>query len=325
MNILTATDNNYAPWCGVMLTSLLKYNTMCDIHIWILGDELSDSNKVKFQRLHKNLNIIDVDWNLFKGSIPSLTTMDYLSRTTWARLGVAKLLPLEIDKILYIDADTLVMGQLSELYDEDLTDFAAAAVDEYRDARYIDIPGFYFNAGVILINVDYFRRNDILNQCIEYVKKNSSLLRFHDQDVLNKVLEGHVKFMHRKFNMTCCGDVESDDLRPGEKFIQDKEAIYNNDVRIYHYVGMVKPWQLYHFRPRPFDRCWRQIYRHSLWKNCKLKMAVVSYKSKTIVLLINFLIKIGIKKQTIYQYWTDVYPNTRWNRIKSFFSLDSYR
>lgn len=321
MNILTSTDENYAPWCGVMLTSLLEQNSDRDIRIYIMGDDLSVSSKEKFKSLHKNLTIIDVNWDLFDGFIPPLGAKDYLSRTTWARLGVAEFLPIDINKILYIDADTLVMGSLAELYDTDLTHFAAAAVDEYRDASYLNIDGMYFNAGVVLINVDYFRDNGLFKKFIDFIVNNSHRLRFHDQDVLNKVLEGKVKFLHRKFNMTCCGDVVSEDLRKGIKFIQDREAIDDNDVRIYHYVGRMKPWFLYLYRPRPFDHCWRQVYRRSIWRNFKLQSQIKSPIVKIKIMLNNFLFFTKIKRPEIYKYWTDVYPVPLGMYSKHFFRL----
>ncbi len=325
MNILTATDDNYAPWCGVMLTSLLEHNQGYDIHIWILSDNISEQNKMLLNSLDAAIHIVDLDEVDFSSWVPSLALGEYLSRTTWARLALGDVLPADVHKILHIDADTIVLGSLHELYDTDLTGIAAAAVDEYRDARYLGMHGMYFNAGVILFNVDYFRDNNVRDKCIKYVEEYAGVIRFHDQDVLNKVFEGKVLFMHRKFNMTFCGDVVSDDIRPGEDFSKDMEAVRDGDVRVYHFVGKEKPWYLYLFRPRPFDRCWRQVYRRSAWKKCRLLTKVSSTRDKLTVMIVNLLFKIGVKSPESNKYWVDVYPDSRWNRLKSFFSLDSYR
>lgn len=325
MNILTATDDNYAPWCGVMLSSLFKHNNEEDIHVYILADNVSDDNKEKFKKLHPGITIIDLEDASFKSWVPSLELGEYLSRTTWARLALSDVLPSNVHKILHIDADTIILGSLRELYETDLTGMAAAAVDEYRDARYIGIDGLYFNAGVILFNVDYFRENRIKDKCIEFVKDNASIIKFHDQDVLNKVLEGKVLFKHRKFNLTCHRQVISDDLRINADFKEDKEAVYNGDVRIYHFVGKSKPWILYRFEPTAFDACWRKAYRLSLWNDALLSLAVHSFRERFTVIVVNFLFRMRIRRSKDTPQWVMSYPNSRWNRFKAFFSLDSYR
>ncbi len=325
MNILTATDDNYAPWCGVMLSSLFKHNNEEDIHVYILADNVSDDNKEKFKKLHPGITIIDLEDASLKSWVPSLELGEYLSRTTWARLALSDVLPSNVHKILHIDADTIILGSLRELYETDLTGMAAATVDEYRDARYIGIDGLYFNAGVILFNVDYFRENRIKDKCIEFVKDNASIIKFHDQDVLNKVLEGKVLFKHRKFNLTCHRQVISDDLRINADFKEDKEAVYNGDVRIYHFVGKSKPWISYRFDPTAFDYCWRKIYRDSLWKNTPLIQSVSSLRAKLTVIIVNLLLRLHIKPSEDTPQWVRSYPENWRNKLKAFFSLDSYR
>ena len=326
MNILTATDENYAPWCGVMLTSLLKYNRDYDIHIYILLDDVSQENKDKFNLLHSNIHLIELKEFDFESWVPTLPLGEYLSRTTWARLALGDVLPDDVHKVLHIDADTIVLGSLKELWETALdVDTAAAAIDEYRDATYLGMKGLYFNAGVILFNVDYFRNNNIKEKSIQFIRQHSDIMRFHDQDVLNKMFEGHVIFKHRKFNLTCYGNVISDELRNDADFKQDKEAVFSNDVRIYHFVGKVKPWIYYHFEPMAFNLCWRKIYRRSIWRKTPLLSTRSSLKSKFLVIVVNFMCRIGLKSPSNQGVWVRLYPNTGWNRFKSFFSLDSYR
>lgn len=323
--MLTAADDNYAPWCGVMLTSLLENNKDYDIYVWILSDNISDQNKKLFKSLNAHINIVDLDDFDFRDWAPSLDLGEYLSRTTWARLALGDVLPKDVHKILHIDADTIVLGSLRELYDTDLEKMAAAAVDEYRDASYLGMYGMYFNAGVILFNVDYFRENNIREKCIDFVKSHSDIIRFHDQDVLNKVFEGKVIFKHRKFNLTCYGNVVSDELRKDANFIADREAVFGNDVRIYHFVGKAKPWIYYQFEPMAFNLCWRKVYRRSKWHKEPLKSTRQYIKEKILVIIVNFLCKIHIKKYSNNRVWIRIYPNTKWNKFKSFFSLDYYR
>lgn len=325
MNILTATDDNYAPWCGVMLSSLFQQHPEEDIHVYVLADNVSEYNKDKFRKLSHKITIIELTDASFNEWVPSLDLGEYLSRTTWARLALGDVLPAEVHKILHIDADAIILGSIRELYETDLDGMAAAAVDEYRDARYIGIEGCYFNAGVILFNVDYFRDNKVKDRCIEFIKDNAAVIRYHDQDVLNKVLEGQVLFKHRKFNLTCHRDVISEDLRKGTDFKEDKEAVYDGDIRIYHFVGKSKPWILYRFEPAAFDACWRKAYRSSLWNDAQLSLAVRSIREKLTVMVVNLLFRMRIRRSSDTPQWVMTYPNSRWNRFKSFFLLDFYR
>ena len=134
MNILTATDDNYAPWCGVMLTSLLDHNQGYDIHIWILSDNISEQNKMLLNSLDAAIHIVDLDEVDFSSWVPSLTLGEYLSRTTWARLSLRAVLSADVHKILLIDSDTLLLGAYHELYDTYLQVIAAAHIHDSSDA-----------------------------------------------------------------------------------------------------------------------------------------------------------------------------------------------
>lgn len=327
MNILTATDDNYAAWCGVMLTSLIKCNRERDIHAYILCDSVSEREKSALQKLGIHVHLIDLDWSSFENWVPRMEGGSYLSRTTWARLGIADLLPEHVEKILHLDVDTIVMGSLAELYDMDIKEHAAVVIDEYRDGQYIGVTGRYFNAGVLLINMRYFRENDIKQQCIDFIGRNRERILFHDQDTLNAVLDGKVLYASRKFNLTSSGIYRHDVLdmmRPDVTFDDDEKVQHAADVRIVHFTGKEKPWRTYIFCPNPYVRHWRKVWRSSYWRTKPLCPVCQRVIDRFKVFVKNILFKTRLTRCPIH-FRVEAYPDTRWNRIKSFFSLDSYR
>ena len=118
------------------------------------------------------------------------------------------ILPKEIDKVLYIDGDIICLDSLKELWETPLENFSAAAVPDMRcnDIRVLNRLSFnraddYFNAGVMLINLDWWRKNDIQNKSIKFISENRDICKFHDQDALNVVLHGTIQTLSIRFNL----------------------------------------------------------------------------------------------------------------------------
>ena len=120
-NILCATDDNYVPYCGIMLTSLFENNKELKLYIYILAEHLSDRSRNEFATLARNYNqkieIITVNNDTLKDC--PIRIGDYVSIATYYRLLAPILLPSEIDKVLYLDCDIIINDNISELYNED--------------------------------------------------------------------------------------------------------------------------------------------------------------------------------------------------------------
>ena len=213
-NIVCATDDNYVPLCGIMLTSLFESNPDRCFSVYVLTQGLKDSNKNLLHRiLDKNrgryfgeINICEVD-DSFIQNIPSR----YLNHFTIAvcyRFLIADFLPLKADRVLYLDCDIMVRGDISELYDMDMSDTAVAACLEPNgeNGNFISGPiegviepfGYpkrygYFNSGVLMINLNYWREHNVANQLMDYLAHNYEKCIFVDQDVLNAVLYNRKK------------------------------------------------------------------------------------------------------------------------------------
>ena len=148
------------------------------------------------------------------------------------------------DKVLYLDCDIIVRDSLSELFATDLTDLACGVVedqcgDDIRLHNPIRMFSKYFNSGVLLMNLDYWRNNHVADKLVLWIENFDGRLMCPDQDALNVVLEGKVKFLDYKYNYQqgFYGDLMW--LR-ADKWPAIKEARENPVV--VHYTSGEKPW-----------------------------------------------------------------------------------
>ncbi len=131
-----------------------------------------------------------------------------ISMATYYRCMFSAILPDDVEKVLYLDCDIVVLGDISEFWNTDLSGCGAACIEDIgkdEDERYerlhYDRSYSYFNAGVLLINLDYWREHKVDKQCVEYFQTYPERILFNDQDLLNVVLHKDKVFVPLKWNM----------------------------------------------------------------------------------------------------------------------------
>ena len=272
INILCATDDNYVPYCGIMLTSLFENNPQYPICVYILIDHyLSERNVAKFKKLakkyHQQITYVLVDKSyLEKFPIKGQT---YWSIATYYRLYAEELLPKSVDKVLYLDCDIIVTGSLASLLDIDMKGMAIGTVPDifcnsleiYERLDYSPKDS-YFNAGSVLLNLEYWREHNIKQRCLEYLNTHYDRIYANDQDVLNAVLHDkniqlpitynyQIQFLKRNFF---------------EQYSQSfqKEVLDIKRPIIIHYAAPRKPWNCLYYK-KPFKREWLHYKWRSQW------------------------------------------------------------
>lgn len=164
-----------------------------------------------------------------------LPIRDYYSKTTYYRMFIAEMFP-EYDKAIYIDSDTVVLGDISQLYNHELGDnYVGAAneqvmiqVDTYGE--YVEkVLGIdrnsYFNAGLLLINCKQFRKNHVLNQFVKLLNQYNFVVT-QDEDYLNLICKDRVLWLNQQWNTEVFGEIT----------VEEKE------IKILHYIMTSKPW-----------------------------------------------------------------------------------
>ena len=248
INICFVTDDNYAPYVGVAIYSIIKNAKKDDhFHFYIFDDKISTSTKNKLSKMIKsNSSITFVDVSSVENIIKDLKqTVSHITKSSYLKFAIADLLP-QVDKIIYLDGDLVVQNSLSDLYNIDLEDNLIAAVEDVgytywsKHREELKLKFLCMNSGVMLINCNLWRKEKLSDKLIE-ITKNHDIVGFgQDQPVLNYVLKGRVKFIPYKWN------VQDTFFRKGVEYNASSnknawdEATLNPVV--IHYTFVKKPW-----------------------------------------------------------------------------------
>ena len=277
IHIVCAADDNYAPYCGVMLTSVFENNKDREITAYILVDKpFSEGNQLKMQQLAQRygqrIEYCLVDRNIFqKYPLRGFGAENgQWSIVTYYRLLAEDILPKMIDSALYLDCDMIVDGEIGHLFDMDWTDIAVGVAPDqsynlkefYERLQYDEAKG-YFNAGMVFINLEYWREHGVGKQCMEYLQNHFDRIWNNDQDVLNVVLcdskrtlsvayNYQVQFRMPYFFNTYDKEMQADILRTKEPLI-------------IHYASELKPWMAYYYS-YPYYKTWQKYKKLSPWR-----------------------------------------------------------
>ena len=197
INILCATDKNFVPYCGIMLTSLFENNKDEHIVVYLLVDDtVKEPEKSKYlllaEQYKQSIQIIQVDASTFE-KYPVYNKQ--WTNSIYYRLLAAELLPDSVDKIIYLDADIIVTRSIREMWEIDIKKYALGVVQDIwapnqqvYDRLGLENDKNYFNSGSMLLNLKYWREHDLSIKYMTYIKDNFEKLWFNDQDTLNGVL-----------------------------------------------------------------------------------------------------------------------------------------
>ena len=209
INICIATDENYLKYMATTIVSILKNASKNDeLHFYILCNEVSSNSKEYIKSLkkfrHFELDFLDINIKDFE-DFPEVGP--HISNTSYFRYKIAELLP-NINKIIYIDCDIIVKESLSKLFNTDISEFYIGGVEDVgyyygreHSPNYYTYEGFYINAGMLLINLEAWRKNDLYIKFMNFTKKEADKLKIGDQDVINQVCLGKIKQLDYKWNV----------------------------------------------------------------------------------------------------------------------------
>lgn len=205
LNILYATDSNYSPHAAASVYSLLDNNRSFDkINIYIIDDNISDDCKYKFNSMVGQFSNATLIFYPFENLSHKLR----LKETWFARAGYARLMLAaiaDVDKMLYLDCDTIVNGSLEEIWGIDISDCCVAGVQDNPALFMSEVIGMdandrYINSGVMLINLKKWREENIEAKIIKMIEDYNGFVPHHDQGIINGVCKGMIKIIHPKFN-----------------------------------------------------------------------------------------------------------------------------
>jgi lipopolysaccharide biosynthesis glycosyltransferase len=184
------------------------------------------------------INFYDLTGEIFD----NLYTSYALTKAIYYRLCIAEMLSKNITKCLYLDSDMLCVDSIYDLYDTDIKNYAAAAVIDPLDTHRAKNLGYdpnlgYFNSGMLLLNLDYWRNNNCAAEIIKFLADNSD--KFYDQDGINYILRGKILSISPEYNMFA--SILCQTALPGKDYFDAYSKTVKNPCVI-HYTSNRKPW-----------------------------------------------------------------------------------
>lgn len=250
-HIYFCTDKKYLPHAAVTMASVLRNaHKRTRISFHILGSDLDDEARQKLRQLNQiapcEIECINVNPHKFD---TFFMNMGYLSMATYYRFLIPQIAPKEAEKVLYLDGDMIVTAPLDNLFKTNMQNYKIAAVEE-KDAFQTAKLGLkskrYFNAGMILFNLKNINKKTFFAEAEKYFIMNKQNITSHDQDVLNGIFDGQVKFVDVRYNV--------------ESFVKNIK-----DPLIIHYTGfMKKPWLYFSRHPQKY--LWRKYEQMTPWR-----------------------------------------------------------
>jgi lipopolysaccharide biosynthesis glycosyltransferase len=251
LKIACGSSPEYAPHAATMMRSVLAHRGGHDVRFYYLhGPDLPHRHRQAIARMVEAeggaIDLIEIGHERLEG----LPAMPVIPSTMWYRTFLPEVLP-TLDRVLYLDVDTVVVDSLAPLWETDLGDCYLGAVTNVWEAWNVGYPAAlglsgpeqYFNSGVLLVNLDLVRRDDCMRRAREYALAQQDGLPWGDQDALNVVMGARRLPLHPRWN--CMNSVLT--FPVSEKvFGSDavEEARRRPGIRHFEGPALNKPWHL---------------------------------------------------------------------------------
>lgn len=225
--IAISTDHNYLIPVETLIKSIAYHNH--DVKIYVINEDLPQEWFININKRLSPINISVKDAKFDPALINDVKiSVNYLSKLAYARILIPDLIP--EDRVLYLDADTIVVRNLDDLFNTDLKGYPVGVIKDYF--------GDFFNSGVMLMDNTKLRSTNFVKDLLEQGKQGPS---DNDQTVLNKAFKDNYLNLPGTYNVQFGGDLVT-------FWEHDKYAYYEDELEkskpysIIHYTTGDKPW-----------------------------------------------------------------------------------
>lgn len=237
--IFFACDDNYAPFLMVTIKSIIENSNNHDIYkIYVLNTGIATDHIElikKYEKENLTINFVDVTPKIQEISKELDDVRDYYTKAIFYRLFIASLFP-KYDKAIYLDCDIVVLNDIANFFKIELDNNILGVVVDDVVANNDDFKVYtketvgveankYFNSGVLLMNLEQYRKHNIENIFVEITKQYNFPSVAPDQDFLNFMCYGKVKYLSKSWNRMPIEDG------------------YDGELNLIHYNMFMKPWR----------------------------------------------------------------------------------
>lgn len=256
MEILLTINNGYAPQAAACIASVCANNkAIKQISFFIITDSLESANEAKLKsvasKFKRSLSVIPI------GDIYDYFDRDF-DTAGWneiilARILMARFLPSSVNRILYLDGDTIVRGSLQELWDTELGDNYVGGVIEPTTSRkrreQLGIGSYiYINSGVLLVDLSKWRADRAEDKILSFIMTHKETIVAGDQDALNGALWDRILPLSPKYNY--CNTFYfypyktiARLVKPAEYYSEKRYQEEVSEPVIIHFLGEERPWR----------------------------------------------------------------------------------
>lgn len=333
MYVIYHSSDLFADVTGVSMLSLFENNKkMGHIHVLYIERGISKENKEKLlsiaDQYGRELEFMQMpDWS------EKLNIHLRSSKKGWLGFGYNRLfltdyLPEYVEKVLYLDSDTLIEQPLDELWDTDLEKYYLAGVDDCLSSKYralvgLGIEGIYVNSGVLLINVKRWREENVCQKFVDMVVNNNGFFIFNEQSAINSMFCGRIKILPQNYNVNSMVYLynyeELMKLRKPCHYSYTREELL--DARkhpvITHYTGNFyvrrRPW--FWDSDHPHADTFLKYRAMTPWKDCPCAIDTRGWREKFWTELCHFLPK-AVMLDMVSILYNDLRPIALRRRIK---------
>lgn len=257
--------------CCISIMSLCEHNNQ--LNLYVFNDGL---NRKTLDSLYK----VGIEYGVKVQFIEAPTfcldrfpVNQQFPKSIYYRLLLPELFPNE-DKLLYLDSDTIVNDSLESLWKTNIDGFACGCVMDFASGNIVvrnrvglNTCDIYFNSGVLLINLKYWKENNLKELLFDYLGKQNATCLYPDQDALNAVLKGKVKYLDLRYNVQSGFFYEYSKILFERKYWESCLSACHNPV-IIHFTTPDKPW--FSGCLHPLSSVFLKYYKKSIFRNRKL-------------------------------------------------------
>lgn len=282
MNIVYTVDNKFVPQLATCICSVCENNKKEEITFYVVSKGISKGNKARLESYVESygqkISIIEL------GDVKNYIDFEF-DTSSWndivlARLVFDRLLPETVEKVLYLDGDTMVRGSLHKLWQTDISDYVLGAAieptanEERKHAIGLHVDEPYYNAGVLFINMKKWREMNAGKMVLDFYQMHNGKLFANDQCAINGALKDYILQIPVSYNF--CNTYRFYPYKTLVKMTspakfctrQEYEAIKKNPM-IIHFLGEERPWRVgnKHTYTKEYMKYWNK----TPWKDSELE------------------------------------------------------